>query len=134
MKQGGILLPATGYIQVHAFAGKAQLPLEDVTVAIVDTDRNLIATRLTNKSGLLDEPIPIEVPDRAESRSPDPSSLPFTQVIIYARLEKYEQIEAENVQIFADVITVQNLEMIPLSELPESWTNAEIFDTPSQNL
>jgi hypothetical protein len=55
-------------------------------------------------------------------------------VNIYARLENYEQIEAENVQVFPNVITNQNLEMIPLSELPDKWTQTEIFNTPAQNL
>ena len=55
-------------------------------------------------------------------------------VNIYARLENFEQIEAENVQVFAGTVTNQNLEMIPLSELPDKWTKAEIFNTPPQNL
>ena len=45
-----------------------------------------------------------------------------------------EQIEAENVQVFAGTVTLQNLEMIPLSELPDKWTKAELFKTPPQNL
>lgn len=92
-----------------------------------------IAMRLTDRSGQI-EPIPITVPDRAASESPDTGIIPFTDVNIYARLNGYEQIEAENVQVFPDVVTSQNLEMIPLSELPDKWTQAEIFRTPAQNL
>lgn len=92
-----------------------------------------IAMRLTDRSGQI-EPIPITVPDRAASESPDTGIIPFTDVNIYARLSGYEQIEAENVQVFPDVVTSQNLEMIPLSELPDKWTQAEIFRTPAQNL
>ena len=89
--------------------------------------------RLTDRSGKI-EPVPIPVPDKASSQAPDSGIVPFTSVNIYARLENYEQIEAENVQVFPDTITDQNLEMIPLSEFPDQWTKAEIFNTPPQNL
>ena len=96
-------------------------------------DGSAIAMRLTDRSGKI-EPVPITVPDRSSSQTPDTGIVPFTPVNVYARLENYEQIEAENVQIFAGTITNQNLEMIPLSELPDKWTKAEIFNTPPQNL
>ena len=89
--------------------------------------------RLTDRSGQI-EPIPITVPDRAASQTPNTGIIPFTDVNIYARLENYEQIEAENVQVFPNVVTTQNLEMIPLSEFPDKWTETEIFNTPPQNL
>ena len=37
-------------------------------------------------------------------------------------------------QVFAGTTTIQNLEMIPLSELPDQWDQMIIFDTPPQNL
>ena len=40
----------------------------------------------------------------------------------------------EDLQIFADTTTDQALEMIPLSELPESWGQRELFIIPPQNL
>ena len=89
--------------------------------------------RSTDRSGLT-EPVPITVPDKADSQRPETGIVPYTTVNVYARLENFEQIEAENVQVFADTVTYQNLEMIPLSELPEQWTKAEIFNTPPQNL
>ncbi len=90
--------------------------------------------RLTNRSGLLDEPIEISVPDLSASQSPNTGIIPFASVDIYARLEDYEEIHVENLQVFAGVVTNQNLEMIPLSELPDKWNQAEIFYTPAQNL
>ena len=92
-----------------------------------------IAMRLTDRSGQI-EPIAITVPDKSASQTPDTGITPFTDINIYARLENYEQIEAENVQIFPDIVTDQNLEMIPLSEFPNKWTQTEIFKTPAQNL
>ena len=100
---------------------------------ITDPEGNAIAMRLTDRSGLI-TPIPIRVPDRSSGQTPDTGIVPYTAVNIYARREDFEQIEAENVQVFADTVTYQNLEMIPLSELPAQWTKTEIFRTPPQNL
>ena len=128
-----IPLPATGYIQVHAYASNAQIPLEDVSVAVTATDGTAIAMRITDRSGRI-APIPIPVPDRADSQTPNPGERPFAVVNLTARLKDYEQISVENLQVFPDVTTDQNLELIPLSELPSSRSKSETFDTPAQNL
>ena len=126
-------MPATGYIQARAFTSLAQLPLQDVAVSITATDGTAIALRLTDRNGRI-SPIAIPVPDRADSLTPNPPEIPFTTVNVYARLKGFEQVEYEDVQIFADTITDQNLEMVPLSELPGSWDQTAVFFTPPQNL
>ena len=131
--KGGIYLASTGYIQVHAYTSNARIPLQNVAVMVTTPNGDAIAMRLTDRSGLI-EPIPITVPDASAGQSPDTGVIPYTDVNIYARLKDFEQIEAENVQVFPNIITNQNLEMIPLSELPDKWTQAEIFNTPAQNL
>ena len=90
--------------------------------------------RLTNRSGVLDQPVEIVVPDLSSSQSPNTGVIPFTTVDLYAKLEDYEEIHIERLQVFADTVTDQNLEMIPISEFPENWNQAEIFYTPAQNL
>ena len=129
-----ISLSATGYIQVRAFTSNAQIPLKDVAITITGTDGAAIAMRLTNRNGQLDAPVEITVPDLSASQSPNTGIIPFSVVNLYARLENYEEINIENLQIFANTITDQNLELIPLSELPEKWNKAETFETPPQNL
>ncbi len=126
-------MPATGYIQVRAYTSTAQFPLKDVAITVTSKDGTAIALRLTNRNGIID-PIEIPVPDKSESQAPDPGEIPFTVVNLYAHLKGYEQVESENLQVFADTTTIQNLEMIPLSELPQSWDQTVIFDTPPQNL
>lgn len=126
-------MPSIGYIQVRAFESNAQLPLEDVAITVASSDGTAIALRLTDRNGLID-PIGIPVPDRNESLSPDPPEKPFANVNLYAWLKGYELIEAENLQVFADTTTYQQLQMIPLSELPDQWNQIAIFDTPPQNL
>ena len=126
-------MSATGYIQVRAYTGRAGYPLKDVAITVTATDGTAIAMALTNRSGLI-SPIAIPVPDRQDSLQPDPPERPFAVVNLYARLRDYEQVEAENLQVFAGTTTVQNLEMIPLAELPDQWSQTVIYDTPPQNL
>ena len=103
-------------------------------MTVTDASGAALAMRLTNRSGTLDAPIPISVPDLSASQSPGTGIIPFAAVNLYARKENYEEIIVEQLQVFADTVTDQNLEMIPLSELPQYWNQAEIFDTPPQNL
>ena len=126
-------MSATGYIRIHAYTSFARLPLKDVAVTITATDGTAIATRLTDRSGLT-QPIEIPVPEKSAGTSPDTGIIPYTPVNLYARLEGFEQVENENVQIFPDTVTEQDLEMVPLSELPGSWGTIGVFDTPPQNL
>lgn len=126
-------MPATGYIQVRAYTSYAQLPLQDVAVTITASDGTAIAMRTTDRNGRID-PIQIPVPDKSESLSPNPAEQPFSLVNLYAHKRGYERVESENLQLFAGTTTIQNLEMVPLSELPGSWNQYVIYDTPPQNL
>jgi len=105
-----------------------------VAVTVTDAGGSAIAMRLTNRSGQLPAPVTVEVPDRAASLSPNTGVIPFTTVNLYARAEDYEEIFIENLQVFADTVTEQDLELIPLSEFPDSWNKSETFLTPAQNL
>lgn len=126
-------MPSSGYIQVHAYTSFAQLPLEDVSIAITATDGTAIALRLTDRSGKI-TPVEIPTPPISDSQSPGNAEQPFTLIHLIARLQGYEQIENRRVQIFPGTITQQDLELIPLAELPESWDEFQEFDTPPQNL
>ena len=126
-------MPSTGYIRIHACQSKAMIPLKDVAVAVTATDGTALALMLTDRNGLAG-PIEIPVPDLAAGQTPDSGQIPFTAVNIYARLKGFEQIENEDVQVFPDTITIQNLELIPLSEMPGAFDAKELFITPPQNL
>lgn len=126
-------MPATGFLQLRAYTSTAQFPLENVAIAVTASDGTAIAMRLTNRNGLITS-IEIPVPDRAESLQPDPGERPYATVNLYARKQGYEQVEAENLQIFADTTTYQNLEMIPLAEMPDAWDKIMVYNTPPQNL
>ena len=131
--KGVINLASTGYITVHAYTSFAQLPVKDVAISITAADGTAIAMALTDRNGQIKQ-IPIPVPDREASLSPNPGERPFTSVNLFARARGYEQAEYENLQIIPGIITNQNVELIPLSELPGAWNQTAIFDTPPQNL
>ena len=101
---------------------------------MTDSAGQPIAMRLTNKSGQFAVPLSISVPDLSAGLRPDTGVIPFARVNIRARLTGYEEIEIEDVQVFPDTLTSQNLPMIPLAELPAKWNKAEIFRVPAQNL
>ena len=126
-------MSAKGYITAHAYTSYALLPLQNVAITVTAPDGTAIAMRLTDHSGQI-VPVEIPVPDLRDSQSPDPPEKPFANVNLYAHKQGYEQIESENLQVFANTITDQDLMMIPLSELPQSWNQNVVFDTPPQNL
>lgn len=126
-------MSATGYLRLRAYAGQAEFPLRDVAVTVTDSAGSTVAYRITDRSGVIDS-IPLQTPDQGAGTSPNTGMLPFSRVNIYAHLDGYEQVDAEDVQIFPDTVTQQDLIMIPLPELPEKWNQAEIFQTPAQNL
>ena len=126
-------MASTGYITVHAYTSYAQLPLENVAISITTADGTAIALRITDRNGQI-RPVPIPVPDRSAGLSPNTGEIPYASVNLYARLRGYEQAEYENIQIFPGTTTNQNVELIPLSELPGKWDQTAIFDTPPQNL
>lgn len=108
--------------------------MKDVAVTITDTDGGAIAMQLTNSSGRFENAVAFSVPDLSSGQSPNTGIIPFSVVNLYARKENFEEIYIKNLQVFADTITSQDLEFIPLSEFPQAWNKAETFDTPPQNL
>lgn len=133
-RKEAIKLASTGFLQIYAYTSKAQIPLQDAAITVTDSDNQVIAFRLTNRNGQLDAPIAVTVPDRTESEYPNPPERPYSIVNIYARAEDYEMIHVEDVQLFANTQTDQNLVFIPLSEFPESYNKEETFITTPQAL
>ena len=115
---------------------KLHLPDTKIMCSMVDNDPfDMIVPRLMEEAAqLLDVQVEIPVPDLSDSQAPDPGERPYAVVNLYAHLRGYELIESENLQVFADTTTVQDLVMIPLAELPQQWDQTAIFLTPPQNL
>ena len=118
---------------MRAYESYALIPLQNAAITVTSLDGTAIAMRLTDRNGRI-TPIEVPTPDFTQSQSPGSIERPFTEVTLTANLNGYEQIRIERLQVFADTITDQNLEMIPLSELPSAYGQTESFDTPPQNL
>ena len=126
-------MSATSLLQVFAFTSRASIPVSGVTVTVTDPQGRLLGIRQTNSSGLI-SPIAITVPDKSESLDSAFQGQPFTSVSIFARHPGYRQIDIQNAQVFPGVVTVQNLEMIPLSQLPGQCDATEEFNIPPQKV
>ena len=126
-------MPAEGYLQVHAYSSDAQIPLEGVPIAVLDYQGTLLSAQLTDKSGRI-KPVKVQVPDLADSLTPDFAGRPFSIVTVRAQHPLYERIEVDQVQLFAGVTTIQPLEMIPMALYPDKMDRIEYFTVPPQNL
>ena len=126
-------MSSKGYLQIWAYTSTARYPLEDVAVTVTDYDGKALAMALTDRSGKIPA-IEITVPDRSGSQAPDPKALPYERINLYAHARGYEQVYAENIQVFAGTTTIQQLKLIPLAEYPELYDQNALYITPPQNL
>lgn len=128
-------MAADGYLIVRTYSSSGEMPVVGATVSIMEQHENgarLIATRITDRSGRT-TPIKISAPNKSESLSPSVAA-PFTDVNIMVEHIGFERVLIENAQIFADIITEQNIEMIPLGEQPDTFNMTEIVDITPQAL
>ena len=128
-------MPTNGFLTVRTYTSAAQLPVEDVTVSVTRSGPNgarLFATRITDESGLAG-PIAIPAPDRSESRQSG-AVAPFTTVDIIADHPDYERVLVENAQVFAGILSQQEIALIPLEARPEVFNMTETFQITPQPL
>lgn len=128
-------MSASGLLSVRVYTSIAQLPIAGATVSVTEKtpegDR-LIAQRITDESGRIPL-LTIAAPDRDESLAPG-AAAPFARVDILAEEPDYERVLVEDAQIFAGVLTQQNLELIPLEEQPQVFNMTEVFPVTAQPL
>ncbi|MEA4965719.1 MAG: hypothetical protein VB055_07850 [Oscillospiraceae bacterium] len=129
-------MPAKGYIQAHVFTSRANLPLADAAVTIqakeADGCCTLFSLQLTNCCGNTSI-IPINAPPVAETQAPG-RAVGFSLVNIVVDLPDYEQVIVENVQVFPDTITLQDVQMLPREALPTQRGQPQVYIVTPQNL
>ena len=129
-------MPAQGVFSARAYTSDAQIPVEGVTITVTQREPDgiveLLAVRLTDESGRI-QPLTLPTPELALSLAPSPER-PFALVRITADHPLYDRLVVEDVQLFPDTVTIQNLQLIPLNLAPSTWNHTEIFDIPPQNL
>lgn len=108
----------SGSISVRVFTGRAQIPLPGSTVTISRRNPNgkqtLLALRVTNENG---EILPILVPTPSLQSSESPGTrFPFTSLDIRVNHPAYQMELIEDVQVFPGILSIQNVQLIPLYE------------------
>ena len=127
-------MAAKGTIEVRAFLGNEALPVANVGVHVVQREgenERLLAYRTTDRNGKT-APIYVDTPEADASTSPG-SEIPFATVDIRLRHPDYHRVYIHNVQVFADTVTRQLVQLIPSSErLNTPQQTEQIYITPQQ--
>lgn len=124
-----------GSIQVRVFTSRAQLPLKGATVSItIDGDNSVVlgGVRVTNREGLIDKVV-VETPPSVNSTEPFQDK-GFAIFNIRVEHENYYTILVRDAQVFPNITTIQNVEMIPLPENAPQNERLKTIVVPAQNL
>lgn len=129
-------MAATGTILTRVFTSRAQIPVAGATVAFTQRStegrHTLLALRVTGANGRT-QPVRVSTPDPSASESPGTTE-PFAVCDIWVESPGYELLVVENVQIFPDTQTLQELELIPLPEQSANLLPEDPVNVPPQNL
>lgn len=124
-----------GYLIAQVFTARMAIPIQDVSVSIM-TDNlekpELIAFRKTDRNGKT-ERVAIETPDIGASLEPS-ARRGFTTCNIQLDHPNYYSVLVEHVQVFPQVESIQQMEMIPLEEFSAPDERGRVFAVTPQNL
>ena len=118
-----------GYLVVRVSTARGAIPLENATVSVrgsTQQNSGIIYSLETNVSGLTKR-LPLPAPPKENSLSPD-GDTPFSLWNIDVFRKGFVTARYSNVPIYSDITSVQNAELVPLSEgfLPyESFNESE---------
>ena len=105
---------AAGTLTVRVYTSQAQIPIAGATVVVTAPGKNgkrkLLSVQATDRSGEV-RAISIPTPELGESTAPQQSGseAPFAVCNVWAEHPGYTMLEAEGVQIFPGVETVQDM-------------------------
>lgn len=125
-----------GRLLVRTYISNMLIPIKNTRITVTQNNGNgeeILAFRLTDENGKTDI-IEIDTPDIGLSLDQTNTTTPFTSVNIRVEKEGFVIFVIENVQIFADRLSEQNVEMIPLPEKAEYDEFNNVFIVTPQNL
>ena len=118
MRKVGFALSSQGSVIARVYTSDAYIPLPDAPVVFSTVNeegqRILLGIRTTNSSGLT-SPVYVDTPDTDQSLSPGLSITPYASITIQASYPGFQSIQANGVQIFPGVETIQGLQLQPVS-------------------
>ena len=106
-----------GYLVVRVSTARGAIPLENATVSVRGTsvqNSDIIYSLETDESGLTPR-LPLPAPPKSNSLSPDQST-PYSLWSIDVFKKGYVTARYESVPVYPEITSVQNAELIPLSE------------------
>ena len=106
-----------GYLVVRVSTARGAIPLENATVSVRGTsvqNSDIIYSLETDESGLTPR-LPLPAPPKSKSLSPDQST-PYSLWSIDVFKKGYVTARYESVPVYPEITSVQNAELIPLSE------------------
>lgn len=131
-------MSSMGYVLVRVYASQMTIPIAGASVFITQLDaggqERLLGTRVTDRSGKT-ELIEIPTPDAILSQEPNETNVaPFAVCNIWVSHENYHTAFIQNVQVFAENESIQNVEMIPLDAAHTRQNEVETVYITPQNL
>jgi len=133
---GGVFLLQKGRLLVRTYISNMLIPIEGTRVTITQNNgsgEEILAFRLTDENGKT-EILEIDTPDIELSQDQTNTTTPYASVNIKVEKEGFVIFVIENVQIFADRLSEQNIEMIPLPEKSGYDEFSNVFIVTPQNL
>ncbi len=125
-------MPYSGTLVTRIFTGRGQLPVSDAFVAVVRhaaAGDQLLAAQTSDASGNT-SPVVLDAPDPTDSLRPG-NRTPFALCDIWAEHPGFQLMVVQDVQIFPDVVSIQELPLLPL--LPGS-DQTDVVVIPPQPL
>ena len=121
-----------GGIRVFVFTGKQALPIEGAVITITDTSGRILGIGKTGRNGA-GELLTVGTPDEAMSQSPG-KGIGDPKVNSQVTKDGYYTENVLNAQIFPDINSIQQFELIPMERYPQAGNDQITYDVKPQNL
>lgn len=116
---------AIGYLSIQARTANDAVPLEGVSVKVLDDEGNTVYTLTTDENGGA-QAVPLETVDKSFSQNPYYSGNPYINYNVLAQAAGFNNLYISNIPIFDGETAMLPLALIPMQELQRSPAQAEI--------
>ncbi len=123
-------MASVGTIMLRVYTSRAQLPVPGATVAV--TQKSGGGRHTTDENGRI-APVRVATPDPAASESPG-TPHPFASCDVWVEAPGYEMLYLENMQVFPNTETLQEVDLIPLPEQAPPASRGETVNVTPQEL
>lgn len=117
-----------GFLQVRTATGTQAIPIENAHVTVyreAGAKKLLHQVMMTNRSG---ETPTVQLPAPPESLSQSPGNPnPFSDYTILVHADGFVPVQNIHVPIFANVRSIQPVNLVPLEEFPENPNAPQVF-------